>query len=92
MTLVARWPIRIKLLAALVLLTAIVGTLAFSGFWGLYGYRELAGAVSEQAAELPLTSKLTRNADTLRDSFHRIRDGKSQHLFAVLVVMRYVML
>jgi two-component system, NtrC family, sensor kinase len=92
MTLVARWPIRIKLLAALVLLTAIVGTLAFSGFWGLYGYRELAGAVSEQAAELPLTSKLTRNADTLRDSFHRIRDGKSQHLFAAPVAMRNVML
>lgn len=78
---VARWPIRTKLLAALVLLTAIVGTLAFSGFWGLYGYRQLATSVSEQAAELPLTSRLTRNAETLRDSFHRIRDGLNRHRF-----------
>lgn len=78
---VARWPIRTKLLAALVMLTAIVSTLAFSGFWGLYGYRQLAMSVSERSAELPLTSRLTRNADTLRDSFHRIRDGLSRHRF-----------
>lgn len=78
---VARWPIRIKLLAALVMLTAIVSTLALSGFWGLYGYRQLAMSVSERAAELPLTSRLTRNADTMRDSFHRIRDGLSRHRF-----------
>lgn len=75
---IARWPIRVKLLAALVMLTAIVGTLALSGFWGLYNYRQLATTVSERAAELPLSSKLTRNADTLRDSFHRIREARNQ--------------
>jgi signal transduction histidine kinase len=69
------------LLAALVMLTAIVTTLACSGFWGLYGFRQLATSVSERAAELPLISKLSRNADTLRDSFHRIRDGLTQHRF-----------
>ncbi len=71
----ARWPIRVKLLFALVMLAAIVGTLAFSGFWGLYGYRQLAVTVSERAAELPLSSKLTRSADELRDSCYRIRQG-----------------
>lgn len=69
----ARWPIRVKLLTALVFLSAIVGLLALSGFWGLYGYRHLATVVSERAAELPLNSKLTRAADTLRDSCHRLR-------------------
>ena len=62
----SRWPIRVKLLMALVILSAIVGTLALSGFWGLYGYRQLAMTVSDRAAELPLNSRLTRTADVLR--------------------------
>lgn len=71
----ACWPIRIKLLLALAILSAIVSTLALSGFWGLYGFRQLATNVSERAAELPLSSSLTRAADTLRDTCHRIRNG-----------------
>ncbi len=78
MVVLIRWPIRVKLLMALVMLSAIVGTLALSGFWGLYGYRQLATTVSERAAELPLSSKLSRAADTLRDSCHRIRSGREK--------------
>src|SRR5690606_6730331 len=72
------WPIRIKLLLALAILSAIVSTLALSGFWGLYGFRQLATNVSERAAELPMISSLTRAADTLRDTCHRIRNGSER--------------
>lgn len=73
--LLARWPIRVKLLGALVILTAIMGTLAFSGFWGLYGYRHLATTVSERAAELPLSNQLTRSASEMSDACHRVQSG-----------------
>lgn len=71
----SRWPIRHKLFAALALLTAIVGTLAMSGFWGLYGYRQLATSVSERAVEIPISNQLTWAAGELRDACHRIRSG-----------------
>ena len=70
----ARTPIRTKLLLALAILTAIVTTLAFSGFWGLYRYKHLANSVSQRAAEIPQTNALIRSVETLRDSCHRIED------------------
>ena len=51
---------------ALAILTAIVTTLAFSGFWGLYRYRHLATSVTQWADEIPRAHTLTRNADALR--------------------------
>jgi signal transduction histidine kinase len=69
----ARWNIRTKLLGALILLSLLVGILSFGGQWGVYGYRHLAVAVSERAAELPLGNELTRNADKLKDAVDRIR-------------------
>ena len=69
-----RRPIRIKLAAAMGLLSAIVCLLAFSGFWGLYRYRRLAKAVGQRASEIPLAGELHRLAQTLRDSHYRIVD------------------
>lgn len=74
--LLARWPIRIKLLLAMAILSTIVSTLALSGFWGLYGYRQLATNISQRAAEFALSSSLPRAADTLRDTCHRIRNAR----------------
>lgn len=69
----ARWKIRTKLLSALVMLLLLVGILSFGGQWGVYGYRQLAVAVSERAVELPLGNELTRNADRLKETVVRIR-------------------
>ncbi len=74
----ARSPIRTKLLLALAILTAMVTTLAFSGFWGLYRYRRLANSVSQRAAEIPQTNALIRSVETLRDSCRRIEDVRFQ--------------
>lgn len=88
----ACWPIRIKLLLAVAILSAIVSTLALSGFWGLYGFRQLAMNVSERAAELPLSSSLTRAADTLRDTCHRIRNGSHRETLFDDISFRSIML
>jgi len=71
----SRWPIRLKLLGALAILTTIVGVLALAGFWGLYGYRFIATSVSQRAEELPLSNRLTRAAGTLSEACYRIRSG-----------------
>ena len=68
-----RTSIRNKLLVALGLLTAIVLLLAFSGFWGLYRYEQLAEAVSQRATKLPMANDLNRFAETLRDSNSRMK-------------------
>ena len=65
-------PIRTKMIAVFGLFLAIVGALAFSGFWGLYRYRSLANAVSRRASEMPYAYDLYRWAETLRDSNNRI--------------------
>ncbi|TWU38733.1 Sensor protein ZraS [Novipirellula aureliae] len=69
-----RRSIRTKLVVALGLLTSIVLLLAFSGFWGLYGYRSLANSVSQRAEEMPHANDLNRLAETLRDSNSRMND------------------
>ncbi len=68
----SRSPIRKKLLLALAILTAMVATLAFSGFWGLYRYRHLANSVSQRALEIPQTHSLLRSAEAMRDSCHQV--------------------
>ncbi|QEG43351.1 sensor histidine kinase [Roseimaritima ulvae] len=74
----ARSPIRTKLLLALAILTAMVTTMAFSGFWGLYRYRQLANNVSQRAAEIPQTNALIRSVDILRESCRRIEEVRFQ--------------
>ncbi len=63
-----RRSIRTKLIIALTLLSGVVSLLAVSGFWGLYGYRKLANAVSQRAKEVPYAHDLNRLARTLQSS------------------------
>ncbi len=50
----ARWPIRNKLLVGIGLLVAIVVTLSISSFMGVYAYRSLVRSLRSRAEELPL--------------------------------------
>lgn len=62
----ARWPIRNKLLFGVALLVAIVGGLSLSGFQGVYAYRELARGISRRANEMPPAADLMRRVAELR--------------------------
>ncbi|MBA61525.1 MAG: hypothetical protein CMJ76_04090 [Planctomycetaceae bacterium] len=61
-----RWTIRNKVIICLGLLMTIIGTLAFSGFQGVYSYRRLARSISKRAEELPLAEDLRNHADNLQ--------------------------
>lgn len=75
----ARLPIRTKLLTAVIVVIAIGAMLAFSGFQGVYAYRDVAGALSVRAAELPLTNSLLSEAAGLRHAFALIDRQPQQH-------------
>ncbi|HTN77265.1 MAG TPA: histidine kinase dimerization/phospho-acceptor domain-containing protein, partial [Pirellulaceae bacterium] len=62
----ARWPIRNKLLFGVAALLAIVVGLSVSGFQGVYAYRNLARGISQRAAEMPLAADLTSRVGELR--------------------------
>lgn len=62
----SRWPIRHKLQLGVAILFLIVAMLAFSGFRGVYAYRELARSISERAAELPKSAILLQHVESLR--------------------------
>lgn len=62
----ARWPIRNKMLVGLALVLVIVGVLSISGFRGSYAYRELVRIVSWRVSELPLASDISQRANELR--------------------------
>lgn len=64
----ARWPIRDKLLVGLALLVVIVMALAVSGFVGLYSYRALVRSISWRVSELPLATELNKRVGDLRVS------------------------
>ncbi len=64
----AKWPIRIKLLIGLGLLVVIVGTLSTSGIMGLYAYRSLVRNLRNRAVELPLANELASRVSDLRVS------------------------
>ncbi len=66
-----RRSIRTKLIVAIALLSTTVLLLAFSGFWGLYRYKQLANAVSQRAMEIPFANDLNRYAMTLRAGHER---------------------
>lgn len=52
----------------LVLASAVI-VLAYSGFRGVYAFRDLATSVSNRAVELPIAAELTQAVDELRYSF-----------------------
>jgi two-component system, NtrC family, sensor kinase len=62
----ARWPIKYKLLLGVAILVLIVALLSFSGFRGVYAYRQLARSISQRAAEFPKSGTLIKHADALR--------------------------
>ena len=69
----AKWPIRNKLLVGLGLLAVIVATLSISGFLGVYAYRGLVRDLRGRADELPLATKLASRVSDLRVSLTAIR-------------------
>ena len=63
---VSRWTIRKKLQMAMGVLGLVIAVLGYSGFRGVYAYKELVATLSSRASEIPLTSELTRAIDDLR--------------------------
>ena len=61
-----RWTIRNKVIVCLGMLMTIIGTLAFSGFQGVYSYRRLARSISKRAEELPFSENLRNHTDNLQ--------------------------
>jgi len=72
----ARWPIRYKLIFGVTLLGLIVGLLSFSGFSGVYAYRGLVRAISLRASELPNTMALVQGASELRSCWRQLRAAR----------------
>jgi signal transduction histidine kinase len=66
--LLARWPIRNKLLTGLALLLVIVAMMAASGFHSVYAFRSLVKGVGWRMNELPLASELSQRVSDLRVS------------------------
>ncbi len=64
----AKWPIRNKLLVGVGLLTVLVVTLSASGIIGVYAYRSLVRSLHNRAAELPLAAELAERISDLRVS------------------------
>jgi two-component system, NtrC family, sensor kinase len=62
-------PIRNKLIAGLVVLLVMLGTLATSGLIGFYSYRGLVKDLRGRANELPLASKLATEVSDLRVAY-----------------------
>lgn len=64
----AKWPIRNKLLVCVGLLTLLVVTLSTSGIMGVYAYRGLVRSLHNRSAELPLADELAQRISDLRVS------------------------
>ena len=69
----AKWPIRNKLLAGIALLVVLVATLATTGFLAVDSYRSLLQGLQRRAVELPLSSKLSREVNDLQLTLHDAR-------------------
>jgi two-component system NtrC family sensor kinase len=70
-----RRPIRIKLLVALAILSAIVLLLAFSGIWGLYQYRPVSDAIRQRTEQLRSAGELRQHATSLCESYDRFKQS-----------------
>jgi len=74
-----RWTIRNKVIICLGLLMTIIGTLAFSGFQGVYSYRRLARSISKRAEELPLAEDLRSHTESLQAVLEDYRSSSSEN-------------
>lgn len=68
-----RWSIRNKLLVCIALLVAVVITLTWGAFSGVYAYRGLAKSLGVRAAELPLASEMAGHVSDLRVTLSKTR-------------------
>ena len=78
----ARWTIRKKLQMTMIVLGMVIAVLGYSSFRGVYAYKELAASLSVRAAEIPITSELTRVIDDLRIDFEN-QPSPTQELFQI---------
>jgi two-component system NtrC family sensor kinase len=78
----ARWTIRKKLQMTMIVLGMVITVLGYSSFRGVYAYKELAASLSVRAAEIPITSELTRVIDELRIDFEN-QPLPTQELFRI---------
>jgi signal transduction histidine kinase len=62
----SKWPIRWKLLAGLGLLVVVVLTLALSGLYATYAYRDLVKTLSWRVPELTAAARLSERVGELR--------------------------
>lgn len=69
----AKWPIRNKLLIGISLLLVIVTILSYSGFHGLYAYRSLVRGLSRRVYELPLANEFSQRVSDLRVTLSETR-------------------
>jgi two-component system, NtrC family, sensor kinase len=70
----SRHTIRKKLLIGAIVLGIVVAVLGYSGFRGVYAYRDLVTTLSHRANEFPITSQLIDHVDDMRFSFREIFD------------------
>jgi signal transduction histidine kinase len=71
--LLAKWPIRVKVLVGLGLLLLLVLFLSSSGLYATYAYRSLAKGLSWRAVELPLAAELSRQVAEVRMTLSELR-------------------
>ncbi len=67
------WSIRNKLLVCIALLLAVMITLTWGAFSGVYAYRGMAKSVGVRASELPLASELAGHVSDLRVTLSKTR-------------------
>jgi len=78
--LLAKWPIRKKLVAGLVLLLAIVALLSWGGIDGLYSYRNLVRTLNRRVPELPLANQFSLDVSELRLALSETRGQRDLEL------------
>lgn len=81
----AQWPIRKKLLACLVLLLVIVGTLTWSGIHGLYAYRTLVRNLERRLQILPQAADLNNRVSNLRVTMSEMRSISAERRYPNMV-------
>lgn len=81
----AQWPIRKKLLACLILLLVIVGTLTWSGIHGLYAYRLLVRNLERRLQVLPQAAELNGRTNDLRVALSEMRSISAERRYPNMV-------
>ncbi|MFO0014114.1 MAG: ATP-binding protein [Planctomycetota bacterium] len=66
----------------MIVLGMVIAVLGYSSFRGVYAYKQLAASLSVRAAEIPITSELTRSIDELRIDFEN-QPTQAQGLFQI---------